>query len=89
MSFFYKIQVFDKKGAGAAICNFGSGSRRQFIFSSSAPAPQHCLLLFEGAFTSFFKDKKKSQRIYIKVEIKVFYYFAWWWKDPDPGDPKT
>jgi len=37
-----------------------------------------CLLLFEGTFTSFFKDQniKKSQNIRNN--------FAWWWKDPDP-----
>ncbi len=38
------LQVFDKKnGAGVAIRNFGSGSRSQFNFGSSAPAPQHRL----------------------------------------------
>jgi hypothetical protein len=30
-----------------------------------------CLLLFEGTFTSFFKDKK-SKRSHKTVEIKVF-----------------
>jgi hypothetical protein len=30
-----------------------------------------CLLLFEGAFTSFFKDKK-SKRSHRSVRIKVF-----------------
>jgi hypothetical protein len=30
-----------------------------------------CLLLFEGTFTSFFKDKK-SKRSHKAVEIKVF-----------------
>ena len=30
-----------------------------------------CLLLFEGTFTSFFKDKK-SKRSHKSVEIKVF-----------------
>jgi hypothetical protein len=30
-----------------------------------------CLLLFEGTFTSFFKDKK-SKRSHKKVGIKVF-----------------
>jgi hypothetical protein len=50
MIFFYKISsIFDEKkeagtgGAGAAISNFGPGSRRQFILVPwlSAPAPQH------------------------------------------------
>ncbi len=40
-------------------------------------------------FTSFFKDKK-SKRGHKTVGIKVFLtIFAWWWKDPDPGSPKT
>ncbi len=30
-----------------------------------------CILLFEGTFTSFFKDKK-SKRCHKTVEIKVF-----------------
>jgi hypothetical protein len=33
-----------------------------------------CLLLFEGIFTSFFKDKK-SKRSHITVGIKVFLTF--------------
>ena len=32
-------------------------------------------LLFEGTFTSFFKDKK-SKRSHKTVEIKVIYYFC-------------
>jgi hypothetical protein len=58
------------------------------------------LLLFDGKFPSFFKDKKpkRSQKT---VGIKVFLtVFAWWQKDtdpglylwpadPDPGCPKT
>jgi hypothetical protein len=45
-----------------------------------------CLLLFEGTFTSFFKDKK-SKSSYKRVGIKVFHtIFAWWLKDPD-SDP--
>ncbi len=57
-----------------------------------------CLLLFEGTFTSFFKEKK-SKRSRKTVGIKVFLtVFAWWYKDPDPdlwqmdpdpGGPKT
>ncbi len=44
-----------------------------------------CLLLYEGTFTSFFKDKK-SKRSHETVRIKVFLtIFA----DPDPGGPKT
>jgi hypothetical protein len=36
-----------------------------------------CLLLFEGTFTSFFKDKK-SKRIHKAVGIQVFLtIFAW------------
>jgi hypothetical protein len=36
-----------------------------------------CLLLFEGTFTSFFKDKK-SKISHKAVEIKVFQgIFAW------------
>jgi hypothetical protein len=36
-----------------------------------------------------FKDKK-SKRSHKAVGIKVFLtLFAWWQKDPDPGDPKT
>jgi hypothetical protein len=61
-----------------------------------------CLLLFEGTFASFFKDKKS--KISLKaVGIKVFLpIYAWWYKasdpdlylwlmnpDPDPGGPKT
>jgi hypothetical protein len=39
------LQVFDKqKGAGAAICNPGSGTVKQFNFGSSATAPEHCFL---------------------------------------------
>ncbi len=50
-----------------------------------------CLLLFEGAFTSFFKDNK-SKRSHKTVGIKVFLtIFACWEKDPDPdpGGPET
>ncbi len=59
-----------------------------------------CILLFEVAFTSFFKDKK-SKRSNKTVKIKVFLTtFALWQKDPDPylwrmdpdpdpGGPKT
>jgi hypothetical protein len=43
-----------------------------------------CFFLFEGTFTSFFKDKK-SKRSHKTVGIKVFLtIFAWWQKDPDP-----
>ncbi len=46
-------------------------------------------LFFEGIFTSFFKDKK-SKRSHKTVGIKVLLTFiAWWYKDPDPGGPKT
>ncbi len=41
-----------------------------------------CLFLFEGTFTSFFKDPKRYHKT---VENKVFFsFFACWWKDPDP-----
>ncbi len=41
-----------------------------------------CLLLFEGTFTSFFKDKvqKKSQNSRNQDFLTIF---AWWQKDPD------
>ncbi len=47
-----------------------------------------CLLLFEGTFTSFFKDKKSKRSYSHKtVGIKVFpTIFACWLKDPEP-DP--
>ncbi len=49
-----------------------------------------CLLLFEGTFTYFFKDKK-SKRSHKTVGIKVLLtIFDWWEKnlDPDPDlDP--
>jgi hypothetical protein len=42
------------------------------------PSLTFCWLLFEGTFTSFFKDKK-SKRSHKAVEIKVFLtIFAWW-----------
>ena len=48
-----------------------------------------CIVLFEGTFTSFFKDKK-SKRSHKTVGIKVFLtIFAWLLKDSDPGSPKT
>ncbi len=56
-----------------------------------------CILLFEGTFTSFFKNKK-SKTSRKTVEIKVFFtIFAQWQKDPEPDpylwlmdpDPKT
>jgi hypothetical protein len=31
-----------------------------------------CLLLFEGTFTSFFKDKKSQKRVRIKVFLTIF-----------------
>ncbi len=44
-----------------------------------------CLLLFEGTFTLFFKDKK-SKIVGFKIFLIIF---AWWKKDPDPGGQKT
>jgi hypothetical protein len=44
-------------------CGSGSGSGKLF-----------CLLLFEGTFTSFVKDKK-SNRSHKTVGIKVFFYY--------------
>jgi hypothetical protein len=34
-----------------------------------------CLSLFEGTFTSVFKDKKSYRRYKSRVEIKFFFYF--------------
>ncbi len=51
-------------------CSFRQWSSRckqKLIFSN-----RFCLLLFEGKFTSFFKNKKHSQK---RVEIKVFLTF--------------
>jgi hypothetical protein len=31
-----------------------------------------CLLLFEGTFTSFFKDKKSQEAVAIKVFLTIF-----------------
>ncbi len=43
-----------------------------------------CLLLLEGTFTPFFKDKK-SKTSHKTAGIKVFLtIFASWYKDPDP-----
>ncbi len=48
-----------------------------------------CLFLFEGTFTSFFKDKK-SKRIQNTVGIKLFLtIFAWWQKDLEPDPYNT
>jgi hypothetical protein len=45
-------------------------------FKKPAKNEVFCIVLFEGTFTSFFKDKK-SQRSHKTVEIKVFsYYFC-------------
>jgi hypothetical protein len=78
---------------------------RILLFSSVADKKQtknkdFCLLVFEGTFTSVFKDKK-SKRSHKKVEMKDFLtFFACLWKepgpdlhkimtDPDPGGPIT
>jgi hypothetical protein len=49
-----------------------------------------CILLFEGTFTSYFKDKK-SKRSHKTVKIKVFLHPYLWLMhpDPDPVGPKT
>ncbi len=52
-----------------------------------------CLLIFEGTFTSFFKDNKSKRRK--TVGIKFFHTIIAWQKkdpepepDPDPGGQK-
>jgi len=82
-------------GCRSGSCYFHHSSRRQqkIIFWKL-----FCLLLFEGTFTSFFKDKK-LYRSHKTVGFDVFLtIFAWWYKDPDPylwqmdpdpGGPKT
>jgi hypothetical protein len=64
-------------GCGYVSCYFcqwpSRGQRKLILFKKF-----FCLLLFEGTFTSLFKDKKskKSHKI---VEINVFpTIFAWW-----------
>jgi hypothetical protein len=47
-----------------------------------------CLLLFEGTFTSFFKDKK-SKRSHKTVGIKVFLLFFWMIEGSGSGRPKN
>jgi hypothetical protein len=48
-----------------------------------------CLLLFEGTFTSFFRDKK-SKRSHKIVGIKVsFYYFCLLIEGSGSGRPKN
>ncbi len=52
----------------------GFGSRSFYFHHWPSRRPQKtniCILLFEGTFTSFFKDKK-SKRSHKTVEIKVF-----------------
>ncbi len=75
---------------------FGSGScyfrhwpsrRQQKSYLKKSFSAYYCT--FEGAFTSFFKDKK-SKRSQKTVGIKDFLtIFAWGQKDPDSGGPKT
>jgi hypothetical protein len=55
----------------------GSGSCKQ------ATKKFFCLSLFEGTFTSSFKDKK-SKRSHKTVGIKGFLVFLLVMKDPDP-----
>jgi hypothetical protein len=52
----------------------GSGSGSCFFFRHEPRQKFFCLLLFEGTFTSFFKDKK-SKRSHKIVGIKVFLLF--------------
>jgi hypothetical protein len=48
-----------------------------FVIDLQDANKHFCLLLFEGTFTSFFKDKK-SKRSHKAVGIKVFLtIFAW------------
>jgi hypothetical protein len=78
-------------GSVCGFCSFRHWPSRRLqkiIFLSSQLL---CLFLFEGTFTSFFKDKK-SQRNHKTGEFKVFlHFFACWWNDPDadPGGSKT
>jgi hypothetical protein len=43
VTIFKNLSLINFKEAGATICNFSFGSRRQFDFGSSALAPQQCL----------------------------------------------
>ncbi len=62
-----KPSIFVMKLQDANKKNYGSFFKKFF-----------CLLLFEGTFTSFFKDKS-SKRSHKTVGIKVFLtIFAWW-----------
>jgi hypothetical protein len=46
--------------------------------------PKYVRIRNNGAFTSFFKEKKSSRSLKTE-EIKVFLtIFAWWLKDPEP-----
>ncbi len=63
-TFFYKIlQGSDKyKGAGAGICNFGSGSRRLFNFGSgSTTLPFPLAFLMAKSFMVDFKIQQKTE----------------------------
>jgi hypothetical protein len=66
---------------GSMIFWYGSGSRdpclRILLFSSQQKtnfSSFFCVLLLEGTFTSFFKDKQ-SKRNHKTVGIKVSYYY--------------
>ncbi len=69
----------------------GSGSYTVLVIDLMMPT-KNCffyLLLCEGTFTSFSKDKK-SIKSHKTVGIKPFLtVFAWWLKDPYLGGPKT
>ncbi len=106
MKFFVRIQIRGSmpltNGSGFGSCYFRHWtSRRQQ--KSNLFKKFFYLLLFEGAFTSFSKNKVKKKSQHRTVGIKIFLtIFAWWYKDldldpylwlmdpdPDPGGPKT
>ncbi len=76
------LSLTSSSGSGSSsrsysFCQWPSTCQQKIFFSI-------CLLLFEGAFTSFFKDKMSQ-----KSRNQGFsYYFFWWWEVPDPGGQK-
>ncbi len=59
-------------GFGSGSCYFRHWPSRR-LQKNNLLKKNFCLLLFEGTFTSFFKDKK-SKRSHKTIEIKVFFY---------------
>ncbi len=79
-------KLFDKPlNSVADPWHFGTGSGSCYF--RQWPSRWHkffCLLLSEGAFTSYSKIKsheKSRETVGIKVFLTIF---AWWWKDLDP-----